>query len=239
MERRPPAGIAAREGSETAFRQPARSAHGSGAPASGRHRDPRGQRNRVPTTRPSAHGSGAPASGRHRGPRGQQNCVPTTRPKRARQWSAGLRPASPPQGAKLPSPLEPNRADAVGCGLALAFTSAVCRGELMALAEKRGWGAGKRQQIESVLNRFPTIGINQPSTVSAYSLIDAWARGASVQGPTNAPPPQPALPMSQNDLWVAATAHAGEAVLVSTDTDFHRLDGVWLKFVFVAQTRPV
>lgn len=43
--------------------------------------------------------------------------------------------------------------------------------------------------------------------------------------------------MSKNDLWVAATAHAGQAVLVSTDTDFDRFDGVWLKFVFVAQTR--
>lgn len=31
----------------------------------------------------------------------------------------------------------------------LAFTSAVCRGELMALAEKRGWGAGKRERMES------------------------------------------------------------------------------------------
>lgn len=119
----------------------------------------------------------------------------------------------------------------------LAFTSAVCRGELMALAEKRGWGAGKREQMESVLDRFPTIGINQPSILSAYALIDAWTRGASVQAPTNAPPPRPALPMSKNDLWVAATAHAGQAVLVSTDTDFDRLDGVWLKFVFVAQTR--
>ncbi len=36
----------------------------------------------------------------------------------------------------------------------LAFTSAVCRGELMALAEKRGWGAGKRERMESVLDRF-------------------------------------------------------------------------------------
>ena len=106
----------------------------------------------------------------------------------------------------------------------------------MALAEKRGWGAGKREQMESVLNRLPTIGINQPSILSAYALIDAWTRGAPVRDPMNAPPPQPALPMSKNDLWVAATAHASRAVLVSTDKGFRRLDGVWIKFVFVPQS---
>lgn len=120
----------------------------------------------------------------------------------------------------------------------LAFTSAVCRGELLALAEKRGWGAGRRERMESVLDRFPTIGISRPSILSAYALIDAWTRGANVRSPAGVPPPRPALPMSQNDLWIAATAHAGHAVLVSTDTDFGRLDGVWLEFVLVTQTSP-
>ena len=71
---------------------------------------------------------------------------------------------------------------------ALAFTSAVCRGELLALAEKRGWGARKRKQMESVLDRFPTIGINRPSILSAYALIDAWTHGKIVESPANTPP---------------------------------------------------
>ena len=117
----------------------------------------------------------------------------------------------------------------------LAFTSAVCRGELLALAEKRGWAEGKRARMEAVLDSFPAIGINQPSILSSYALIDAWTRGTAVRSPANAPPPRPALPMSQNDLWIAATAHASQAVLVSTDGDFGRLDGVWLEFVLVSQ----
>ncbi len=118
---------------------------------------------------------------------------------------------------------------------ALAFTSAVCRGELLALAEKRGWGARKRKQMESVLDRFPTIGINRPSILSAYALIDAWTHGKIVESPANTPPPKPAVSMKQNDLWIAATAHASQAVLVSTDGDFSHLGGVWFEFVFASQ----
>ena len=89
--------------------------------------------------------------------------------------------------------------------------------------------------MEAVLHSFPAIGINQPSILSSYTLIDAWTRGTAVRSPANAPPPRPALPMSQNDLWIAATAHASQAVLVSTDGDFGRLDGVWFEFVLVSQ----
>ena len=117
----------------------------------------------------------------------------------------------------------------------LAFTSAVCRGESFALAEKWGWGAGKREHMESVLDRFPTIGINRPSILSAYARIDAWTHGKAVDSPDGASPPRPAVSMKQNDLWIAATAHASQALLISTDGDFRHLDGVWFEFIFVPQ----
>ena len=41
--------------------------------------------------------------------------------------------------------------------------------------------------------------------------------------------------MSKNDLWIAATAHASGAVLLSTDGDFKHLGGVWLKYECVDQ----
>ncbi len=45
----------------------------------------------------------------------------------------------------------------------------------------------------------------------------------------------PAVSMSQNDLWVAATAHASGALLVTTDRDFDHLRGIWLEVTFVRQ----
>ena len=105
----------------------------------------------------------------------------------------------------------------------LAFTSAICRGELLALAEKRGWGADRRGRMNALLDLFPTVGINRPSILSAYAAIDAWTHGRAVESPANTPPPKPAVPMKQNDLWIAATANASEAVLVSTDRHFVHL----------------
>ncbi|WP_419161340.1 PIN domain-containing protein [Candidatus Palauibacter sp.] len=118
----------------------------------------------------------------------------------------------------------------------VTFTSIVCKGEILAIAEKRRWARAKRRRLEQVLDQFPTVSIDDPQIVRAYARIDAWTRGAAVDSPGAAPPPKPALPMGKNDLWIAATAHAAGAALLSTDGDFTRLDGVWLKFSLVDQS---
>ncbi|WP_255519008.1 hypothetical protein [Luteolibacter marinus] len=41
--------------------------------------------------------------------------------------------------------------------------------------------------------------------------------------------------MKQNDLWLAATAAALKAELVSADHDFDHLDGVFFKSHFIGQ----
>ena len=115
----------------------------------------------------------------------------------------------------------------------MVFTSVICRGEILALAEKNGWGSEKRTRLEQVLNGV--LDINRRTISDAYARIDAWTHGKSVTSPQNAPPPKPAVPMKQNDLWIAATAHASGAALLSTDTDFRHLDDIWFKFIHVSQ----
>lgn len=119
----------------------------------------------------------------------------------------------------------------------LSYTSVICHGEILSLAEKRGWGGPKRVELEQVLRELPRLDINRAPILSAYALIDAWTHGRRVASPGDAPPPRPAVPMKQNDLWIAATAHASSAALVSTDKDFHHLHNVWFEFVLVDQTR--
>ena len=119
----------------------------------------------------------------------------------------------------------------------MVFTSVICQGELRALAEKFGWGKDKRIQLEDVLNNFPTLDINKQPILNAYALIDAWTHGKSVVSPRQTPPPKPAVPMKQNDLWIAATVHESKATLLSTDKDFDHLHGVWISFVYVDQER--
>lgn len=115
----------------------------------------------------------------------------------------------------------------------IAVMSIVCKGELLALAEKKGWGETKRIKLARTLNRVPTLDINKNPILNAYALIDAWTHGKPVASPRNAPPPKPARPMGKNDLWIAATAHASDAVLLTTDTDFDHLDDVWFKRIYI------
>ena len=89
----------------------------------------------------------------------------------------------------------------------MVFTSAICQGEILALAEKNGWGREKRSRLEEVLNGVPTLDIGRGTILDAYARIDAWTHGKAVTSPKNAPPPKPAVSMNQNDLWIAATAH--------------------------------
>ena len=118
---------------------------------------------------------------------------------------------------------------------AMVFTSAVCHGEILALAEKNGWGGGKRTRLENVLDGMPTLDIRNERILDAYARIDAWTHGNPVTSPRNAPPPKPAVPMKQNDIWIAATAHASGATLLSADADFMHLHDIWLVFAYIAQ----
>ncbi len=115
------------------------------------------------------------------------------------------------------------------------YTSVVCVGELLALAEKFGWGHQRRIRLERLLEEWPALPITDPDILTAYALIDAWSCGKQVTAPGGASPPKSAVKMGKNDLWVAATAHATGAVLLSTDGDFEHLDGVWLQYQHVDQ----
>ncbi len=117
----------------------------------------------------------------------------------------------------------------------LVFTSVICQGELLALAEKNGWGKGKRTKLEEVLDSFPTLDISRKSILRTYALIDAWTHGKPVVSPIQTPPPKPAVPMTQNDIWIAATAHASQATLLSTDTGFDHLNNRWINFIYINQ----
>ena len=118
----------------------------------------------------------------------------------------------------------------------MVFTSVICRGELLALAEKNGWGAKRRETLVEVLNRFPTVDLNKDTILNHYAELDTWTHGKAVSDGSRPGPPKPAVSMKQNDLWIAATAVATGATLVTTDKDFDHLNGIWLNRVIVDQS---
>lgn len=113
------------------------------------------------------------------------------------------------------------------------LTSIVSRGEILKLAKRRGWKAKKLLRMERCLRDFPQLNINTPSVINAYAMIGAWSERANVDAPNSEPPPKQSIRMGQNDLWIAATAHAGNLKLLSTDKDFTHLNNIWIDYIYI------
>lgn len=96
-----------------------------------------------------------------------------------------------------------------------SMVSAVTVGEMIALARKFGWGSSKRDRLRKMLDQLVRIGIDRWEVLEAYGEIDQFSRSAGVA-------------MGQNDIWIAATAKATGATLLTTDRDFDHLHGIHL-----------
>lgn len=86
--------------------------------------------------------------------------------------------------------------------------SIVSVGELMALAAFNAWDQARRKFLADMLATLVTVDINDQSVLDAYAELYAVARRAG------------SAIYQKNDLWIAATAKAANAVLLTTDRDF-------------------
>lgn len=83
--------------------------------------------------------------------------------------------------------------------------------ELLAWANIRGWGLAKRDRLRTIL---------APNTIdhSSPALCEAWADIRSESRKLG-------RPMSQNDMWIAASAVSGSVPLATTNaSDFRHLE---------------
>jgi len=87
--------------------------------------------------------------------------------------------------------------------------STVVEGELLGFAKYRGWGDKRRNQLLKLLKEFVRIEAGLREIVDAYAEI--YADGQRSGNPCG---------RQQNDLWIAATAKATNAVLLTCDKDF-------------------
>jgi tRNA(fMet)-specific endonuclease VapC len=95
--------------------------------------------------------------------------------------------------------------------------SAVAEGEMLSLARQFGWGEARQRRLRELIRVFVSVPLETGDIVEAYALIDDHCRRIG-------------RPMGKNnDVWIAATAHATGAVLLTTDRDFDHLDPDFLK----------
>ncbi len=113
------------------------------------------------------------------------------------------------RGKRLGQYIE-NRFHLLG-GLHRCVISVVTVGELLSLARQFRWGAPKVQKLLDLLDELVCIDMNNPDILRAYAEIDDFARSAGKS-------------MGKNDVWIAATATASSAILLTNDTDFDPLD---------------
>jgi tRNA(fMet)-specific endonuclease VapC len=91
---------------------------------------------------------------------------------------------------------------------ATPLISVVTVGELMAFARYRNWGAGKLAVLNDLISNLIIVEINRDAVLRAYANFDAQLTHAGTRMG------------QQNDLWIAATAAATGAVVLTTDRDF-------------------
>lgn len=98
--------------------------------------------------------------------------------------------------------------------------SFVTLGEIYSLALKFGWGERRTSFIDELRKQLVVVPIERSDILNAYSKIDhcSYKDGKKV---------------GKNDLWIAATAHVTDALLLTTDKDFDHLNGSHLRRILL------
>ncbi len=107
--------------------------------------------------------------------------------------------------------------------------SVVTVGEINSLIEQNNFGLRRQNDIKKLIDKVFKIDINVRKVMEAYGKIDAYSQGRLKEKPLK----NSARNMGKNDLWIAATAHAFDMVLITTDKDFEHLDESFVKLKYI------
>src|SRR5205085_1857434 len=109
--------------------------------------------------------------------------------------------------------------------------SIVSHGEIWAMAERHNWQSKKRDMLEKMVESLVTIDLNANEIVRAYVEIDKLNQAVR----------KGARQLSNNDMWIAATAKASNASLLTADQDFMHLHPHYLivEYIDPASKLPV
>ena len=104
------------------------------------------------------------------------------------------------------------------------LVSTVVEGEIRGLAKCWKWGANKLKRLDDILSELVRVDAGLREVVLAYA--DLYAEDQSGGHNTG-----------ENDLWIAATAKATGAILLTCDTDFRWMDRITLRVEVIHQVR--
>ena len=99
-----------------------------------------------------------------------------------------------------------------------AFTCTIVKGEILFGIERLPTGRRRQSlenQIVNLFSELPCLAVPE-ETADYYAQMKKQAE-------------QQGTPLSDNDLWIAATAMTLDAILVTSDLDFQRIAGFGLR----------
>jgi tRNA(fMet)-specific endonuclease VapC len=91
------------------------------------------------------------------------------------------------------------------------WISVVTVGEVLAFARRNGWGARRVDALKQLMSNLVVIDIRTNAVLNAYAAVDTHMKQSGTRM------------NEQNDVWIAATATAMGAILLTTDHDFDPL----------------
>lgn len=93
------------------------------------------------------------------------------------------------------------------------------------------WGKTNREKLHQLLEQCIVVDIEKhhEAIISSYVFIDAYSK-RKLEGPNGKLMDGSSKKMGKNDIWIAATTHALEATLLSTDGHFDHLDTLFFPF---------
>lgn len=101
--------------------------------------------------------------------------------------------------------------------------SIVSVGELLFFARSNQWGAEKERRLRELLENLVIVDIRNQPVLDAYAELGALTRAMGREMG------------QQNDLWIAATARATGATLLTLDRDFDVLHPAHIQREWVDQ----
>lgn len=88
------------------------------------------------------------------------------------------------------------------------LVSIVSVGEVLLIARSNRWGTEKERRVREILENLVIVDIRSQPVLDAYAELGVFTRSIGrAMG-------------QQNDLWIAATARATGAMLLTLDSDF-------------------
>jgi tRNA(fMet)-specific endonuclease VapC len=102
--------------------------------------------------------------------------------------------------------------------------SIVTIGEMLAFVKRGNWGSWKRSILEELFQDLLIMKISD-QVLEIYAEIDTYLIRAGKA-------------VEQNDIWIAATAIASGAHLLTTDKDFDPLYPAYLDRTWIDPQRP-